>query len=72
MQELEFVTMMVIMISCAMSSYRLGKKEGIHNAIEFFEEEGLIELEDKDWDDRTYVPTTVQTWANKKKERKVA
>ena len=48
MQELEFVTMMVIMISCAMSSYRLGKKEGIHNAIEFFEAEGLIELEDKE------------------------
>ena len=48
MQELEFVTMMVIMISCARASYRLGKKEGIHNAIEVFEEEGLIELEDKD------------------------
>lgn len=29
-------------------------------------------LEDADWDDRTYVPTTVQTWANKKKLRKVA
>lgn len=31
-----------------------------------------FELEDKDWDDRTYVPTTVQTWVNKKKERKAA
>ena len=48
MQELEFVTMLVIMISCAMSSYRLVKKEGIRNAILYFEDEGIIELEDKE------------------------
>lgn len=46
MQELEFITMMVIMISCAYSSYRLGKREGIQDAIEFFEEEGLITLDE--------------------------
>jgi|TARA_Y100000034_G_C6767991_1_gene342478 hypothetical protein len=42
----------------------------------FAKKEGRVkvtfELEDADWDDRTYVPTTVQTWANKKKLRKVA
>jgi hypothetical protein len=32
----------------------------------------MFELEDRDWDDRTYVPTKVMTWVNKKKERKVA
>ena len=48
MQELEFVTMMVIMISCAYTSYQLGRKEGIRNAILYFEDEGIIELEDKE------------------------
>ena len=48
MQELEFVTMMVIMISCAYTSFQLGKKEGIRNAILYFEDEGIIELEDKE------------------------
>ena len=48
MQELEFVTMMVIMIGCAYTSFQLGRKEGIRNAILYFEDEGIIELEDKD------------------------
>ena len=48
MQELEFVTMMVIMISCAYTSFQLGKKEGKRNAILYFEDEGIIELEDKE------------------------
>ena len=43
MQELEFVTMMVIMISCAYTSYQLGRKEGIRNAILYFEDEGSNE-----------------------------
>ena len=42
----------------------------------FAKKEGRVkvrfELEDRDWDDRTYVPTKVMTWVNKKKERKVA
>tara|TARA_A100001011_G_C14223643_1_gene805579 strand:+ start:314 stop:514 length:201 start_codon:yes stop_codon:yes gene_type:complete len=48
MQELEFVTMMVIMISCATASYRIGQKEGIRNALLYLEDEGVIELEDKE------------------------
>ncbi len=48
MQETEFIAMMVIMIGCAYTSFRLGRREGIHEAIEFFEERGLIELEDND------------------------
>ena len=47
MQELEFVTMMVIMISCAYTSFQLGKKEGIRIAILYYDDEGIIELEDK-------------------------
>ena len=48
MQEIEFIAMMVIMIGCAYTSYRVGRRECIHDAIECFEERGLIELEDND------------------------
>ena len=48
MEELEFITLVVIMIGCATSSCRLGKREGVRDAIDFFEHEGIIELEDKD------------------------
>ena len=48
MQELEFVTMMVIMIGCATASYRIGQKDGIRNALLYLEDEGVIELEDKE------------------------
>jgi len=48
MQETEFITLMVIMIGCAYSSYRVGLREGIKRSIEFFEGEGLLTLEDEE------------------------
>ena len=41
MQETEFIAMMVIMIGCAYTSFRLGRREGIHEAIEFLKNEDL-------------------------------
>ena len=43
-----FLAAAVVMGGCAYTSYQLGRKEGIRNAILYFEDEGIIELEDKD------------------------
>ena len=46
MQEIEFIAMMVIMIGCAYTSYRVGRRDGIREAIDFFEHEGIITLDE--------------------------
>lgn len=48
MQEIEFIIMLGVMIGCAYTSYQAGRKDGIGNAIEYFVDEGLIELEDNE------------------------
>ena len=47
MQEELLILMVLIMIGCAYTSYRIGTREGISMAIDYFHHEGLIEIDEE-------------------------
>ena len=46
MQEELLILMVIIMVGCAYTSYRIGTKEGIGMAIDYFHHEGIIAIDE--------------------------
>jgi len=46
MQEELLILMVIIMLGCAYTSYRIGTREGISMAIDYFHDEGMITLDE--------------------------
>ena len=46
MQEELLILMVVIMLGCSYTSYRIGTREGIGMAIDYFHNEGIITLDE--------------------------
>jgi hypothetical protein len=47
MQEELLILMAIIMVGCAYTSYRIGTKEGIGMAIDYFHHEGIIAIDEE-------------------------
>ncbi len=46
MQDEMIILMLVMMLGCAWTSYKIGTREGIAMAIDYFQHEGLIEVDE--------------------------
>jgi hypothetical protein len=46
--EIEFIMYLLVMIGCAYTSFRLGKHEGVQDAISYFHDMGMIEPKEED------------------------
>ena len=46
MQDEMIILMLVMMMGCAYTSYKIGTREGIAMAIDYFQHEGLIEVDE--------------------------
>ena len=48
MNEYELIAYMLVLSGVAWTSYKIGTTEGIQDAIRYFHEKGVIELDDED------------------------
>lgn len=48
MEEIEFIMYTFILVGVAYTSWIIGKKDGIQDAISYFHEEGYIDLDRED------------------------
>jgi len=46
MQDEMIILVLLMMLGCAYTSYKIGTREGIAMAIDFFASEGLIEVDE--------------------------
>jgi len=46
--EIEFIMYTLILIGCAYTSFSVGKREGVQDAISYFYDKGLIEPNEED------------------------